>query len=212
MNKDGEVMKNMQKKYKFLGDKSKIYQYELDGENQTTAQILEQFKQLDRLKLKEYYPSEDEPYWRVSKKLVGSSFNDTVTYQQDQNDAVFYYSKHCHGCKKFGPIFEQIARLSMGSSSPILQDVFKNIRFSRMNNSLNAVEEAVHFGYTPVFTFFKKGYKNTPFVLRPQYMNFGILEDFLTVTRDVEIFDQDSIQKAFNEENLEVRRVRKIEF
>jgi thiol-disulfide isomerase/thioredoxin len=33
MNKDGEVMKNMQKKYKFLGDKSKIYQYELDGEN-----------------------------------------------------------------------------------------------------------------------------------------------------------------------------------
>lgn len=201
-------METMLKKYKFLHDKSKIYQYEIDAENLDMDQILTQFKQLDRLKLPEHHQSEDVPYWRVSKKLVGSTFHKNVTHKTEQDDAVFYYSKHCHGCKKFGPIFEQIARMSMGSSTEWIKNKFDGIEFSRMNNTLNTVEGASNFGYTPVFTYYKKGFKDTPFILRPQFMNFGILEDFLTVTRDMEILDSGVIDLAFGSDVLEQRKIK----
>jgi hypothetical protein len=106
MNKDFKTMKSMEKRFKFLGDKSKVYQYEIDAENLSPTQIVDQFKQLDRLKLPEHHMSDDEHYWRVSNKLVGSTFHQNVTQNEQTDDAVFYYSKHCYGCKKFGPIFE----------------------------------------------------------------------------------------------------------
>ena len=203
MNKDFEVMKNLQKKYKFLHDKSRVYQYEIDAENLSLTQIVDQFKNLDRQKLKEHFMTDDAPYWRVSNKLVGSTFHQNVTQNGDTDDAVFYYSKHCHGCKKFGPMFEQVARMSMGKSTEWIQNKFDGIKFSRINNSLNTIDGARNFGYTPVFTFYKKGYKQTPFILRPQYFGMGILEDFLTVTRDVQIMEHDVIDSAFNPDILQ---------
>jgi hypothetical protein len=92
--------------------------------------------------------------------------------------------------------------MSMGSSTEWMQNKFDGIKFSRMNNSLNTVKNGSNFGYTPVFTFYKKGYKQNPFILRPQYMHFGILEDFLCVTRDVKI-DDSLIENAFNQSVLD---------
>ena len=100
--------------------------------------------------------------------------------------------------------------MSMGSSTEWIQNKFDGISFSRINNTLNSIEGAKNFGYTPVFTFYKSGYKETPFILRPQFMNFGILEDFLTVTRDVSIMDQEVFSQAFSSEILEQRKVAKV--
>jgi len=86
----------------------------------------------------------------------------------------------------------------MGSSSDEMKEHLKGINFSRMNNTLNTLEGAANFGYTPVFTYYKKGFKNQPYILRPTYMNFGILEDFLTLTRDIGIYDNSVIDAAFD--------------
>lgn len=204
-------MKQLQKKFKFLQDKSKVYQYEIDAEMLTPKQIVDQFKQLDRLQLPEYYMSDNEHYWRASNKLVGSTFHKNVLENEDTHDAVFYYSKHCHACKKFGPIFEQIARISMATTSDLIQNRFEDIKFSRINNSLNTVEGGSNFLYTPVFTFYKKGYKKTPFVLRPNYINLGIMEDFFSVTRDLEV-DESLMENAFSGEILEQRKVQALDF
>jgi hypothetical protein len=83
MNKDLKVMKQMQKKYKFVGDKTKTFKYLIDAENQDMTAILDQFKKMDRLKLPEYYESEDEPFWKVSNKLAASNFHQNVTHKQD---------------------------------------------------------------------------------------------------------------------------------
>lgn len=92
--------------------------------------------------------------------------------------------------------------MSMGSSSEDMKEHLKGITFSRMNNSLNAVEGAANFGYTPVFTYYKKGYKTQPYILRPTYMSFGILEDFLTLTRDMGVYDSSVVDSAFDANKL----------
>lgn len=210
MNKDSKTKNQMEKKYSFLQDKSKSFLYEIDAESLDIQSVIEQFKLIDRVKSKEHFPSQDPAYWRVSQKLVGSTFGQKVLKNSETDDAIFFYSKHCHGCKKFGPLFEQVARMSMGSSGDEAKDELKGITFSRMNNTLNTQEGAGDFGYTPVFTFYKKGFKNQPYILRPSYMNIGILMDFLLLTQDVGIYDAALIDSTFGSRKLEERKVRPI--
>lgn len=74
MNKDAKMFQQMQKKYKFLSDKSRSFLYEIDAEDIELESVVEKFRLIDRVKLKEHYPSQDPAYWRASQKLVGTNF------------------------------------------------------------------------------------------------------------------------------------------
>ena len=43
-------------------------------------------------------------------------------------------------------------------------------------------------------------------------MSFGILEDFLTVTRDIGVYDSSIIESAFDEKKLAQRSIKPYEF
>lgn len=120
---------------------------------------------IDRQKEKEYYKTQKEAYWKVSRKLVGSDFKQKVIDNAKDDQMVFYYSNHCQSCKMYGPLYEEIAREKIFEDLNKDSHTFKGVTFNRINNGLNNLAEIPSFDYTPVFAFYKKGGGAVPFVM-----------------------------------------------
>ena len=58
------------------------------------------------------------------------------------NKALFVYSKNCHGCKKFLPLYEELALEGWKDESNFLT-------YFRMNNDTNNSPHLEHFYATP---------------------------------------------------------------
>ena len=160
----------------FLQDPTLTYIYKIDL-SKDVEEFLEELKSIDRLEKEHYYKSEEPTDWRVSRSLVAATFHNAVL-ENDKHQAVYYYSKDCHGCKKFGPFFERLAIESLVLPKQV------DIEFNRINNSLNHTGPLVRsFQHTPVFSLFKKGTKNiAPYVYKQPFMTFDLLRDFYDVT------------------------------
>ena len=91
-----------------MNKNSRTFEYFIDGAL-TPSQMLSKLVKIDRNKEEEYFRSAPEPYWKNSRKIVGSQFKEKILQNSD-DQAVFFYSNHCHSCKLLGPFYEEIAR------------------------------------------------------------------------------------------------------
>lgn len=218
MNKERGKYEKLKKKYKFLSDNTRTHQYKIDADVKEVEEIVEGLVKIDRQQMEEFHNSEEERYWRCSRKIIGKEFKQKVLQGDNNlnfglnpdsgNQAVFYYSNHCHGCKKFGPFYEELVRKQVIESASFARGTretpsdLHSITFNRINNSKNDPEGVKQFAYTPVFAFFKKGYKHRPIIMNPIYVTTAILNDFFTVSRDVKVIPDSTVNDIYSEKGL----------
>lgn len=126
----------------------------------TNAHLQEWVKRVKSGSEPPFYNCEKErPYERFSNKVVGSTF---VRLLESPNDEVlFYYSRNCSSCKRFGRLYETLAKEYAEVGSPV--------HFNRLDNDKNKMKEGFNYNYTPVFAYFKKGHKQRPFIYKRQF-------------------------------------------
>jgi hypothetical protein len=172
---------------------TRSYLYSLPLESSLSSQIICRFIEVAQAdKLPEYHRSQKEPnYPKFSRKVVGSSFAEEVL-RNDMNVGVMFYSKHCHGCKKFGGLFEELARGAKSRRSTTM-------KFCRMNSDTNALDCAPNYPYTPAFLLYRNqsSGKEIPYVLRVSRLPMEVLRDFYEVTTSFQIIPRDVEAKLF---------------
>lgn len=72
-----------------------------------------------------------------------------MLFQPEYEQALFVYSKNCHGCKKFLPLYEELAAENLRSKS---ESAFI---FNRINNDENNSPLLNYFWSTPKILFFR---------------------------------------------------------
>lgn len=177
------------------------YNYLLDPEC-GPKEFIEAMKKIENLEMPMYYKSEEASPWKVSKKLVGSTFKDHVI-NSSLDQAVYFYSKNCHGCKKFGHHFEEIAVASM------MNPPDTPIGFNRINSMINHLgPDLKNFHSTPIFSLYKRQCKTLPPVVYKQpYFTPELLNDFYKVSVSWEPIPASSLTKLFSDELLNRRSV-----
>lgn len=205
---------NLKERYKFLNDNTRTHEYKIEAGDLETSEILEKLVKIDRQQLEEYFKSEEETYWTTSRRITGKDFPKKILVEEHNtkngetnpdtdNQAVLFYSNHCHGCKKFGPYFEELSRIKIVEEGAIERgekegrSELHSINFNRINNSNNSPEGTRLFGYTPVFAFYKKGIKNRPIVMNPIFITPELLKDFFVVSRDFNVIPDETVEKIF---------------
>jgi hypothetical protein len=134
-----------------------------------------------------YYSCEQEkPYDKYSNKLVGTTFNEILNSPNDE--VVFYYSRHCGSCRRFGKLYELIALSYADQQSPI--------KFNRINSDRNKIKEGYNYNYTPVFAYFKKENKSRPFVYKRPYFTEEYFRDFIELTAQIRLLSDSSFDDA----------------
>jgi thiol-disulfide isomerase/thioredoxin len=125
----------------------------------------------------------------VSRKVVGLEFKEKILDNQ-KDQVVFYFSHHCGSCKKFLPIFEDLAKES-------LEAIRNRIIFNRINNEKNQSPFQEYNVTTPKIFFYKVGAKSDPFEYRSEFLTKKMLKDFINTTLE---FDLVSNWKHFRKE------------
>lgn len=116
--------------------------------------------------------------------LVGSQYK---AKRDEPNDKLIYhYSKHCHGCKKFGGKFEEFARN---------KHRYPGVSFYRINNDKNKAEGVRNFNSTPVFVYYKQNCTG-PFVYRMPIFTEDLFEAFITITGSVSLMNPSVFSEA----------------
>lgn len=114
-----------------------------------------------------------------SRKIVGSEFNRKVILSP-YHQAVFYYSHNCGGCKKFLPLFEEIAKEN-------LEKPETNLTFNRIDNERNQSEVHDVYFSTPKIVLYRNDSKEKPFEYRSDKLNKKLLSSFFESTLNFEI-------------------------
>lgn len=109
-----------------------------------------------------------------SRKITAKNFEKKIiTSKKDQ--MMWIYSRFCHGCEKFGPLYEKIAR------DYSVDGINDRLKFNRFDNDENSLEKYVNFDSTPIFCYYKKNYDN-PYVYSSTKMNERLLNDWIAST------------------------------
>ena len=169
---------------------------DLTGDNQ-----IEFIKAADKLTQKGHCKSEEPVYHKTSGKLTGNSFDQNVT--NDYNSVVFWYSKDCHTCTKFGPLYEKIAAQSLRESNK--NRIFAQAKYYRINGHLNDLKSIKNYPWTPIFAVVRKGYADRPLVLRPQFLTPQGLIGFIESSLSYDIIDKDIEEKLFDKKVVDLR-------
>ncbi|EAR83568.3 thioredoxin (macronuclear) [Tetrahymena thermophila SB210] len=138
----------------------------------------------------ESFKSQKKPFYRkYSKKLVGKSFEKEVQ-NNERDQVVFFYSKHCHACKQYGAHYENLALEYLRND----HSHFPKVEFNRMNSDRNSLKTAPNFPFTPVFMVYKKEDKTNPImysntIFTPQELRIFIENTISYKILDVEKFN-----------------------
>lgn len=138
------------------------------------------------------------PFEKYSRRLVGSEIKEKVLDSKEAQ-AIFFYSKACGSCKKFLPIFEQLAFESLKASS-------KRLIFNRINNETNSSSALRSFSSTPRILLYRSDHKASPFIYRNQILNASLLKDFIEVTQLFGLMDVDETKGALYRLESSIRR------
>ena len=187
----------------FLKDDTLTFGYKLDPDC-GPGDFLSSMKKIDNLEYPHFYRSEDERDWKISRHVVGSTFHHNVI-NNDKDQAVYFYSDHCFGCKKFGKHFEELAMRDMISPPK------GEIGYSRINNSLNHLgPDTYNFQSTPVFALYRRHFKDRrPQVYRQPYLTGPMLFDFYDVSLQFDTLSDDVVSQIFSNEAISMRQVDK---
>ena len=173
-------------------------EFALEGEvsEQSVLEFIEKVKTGQaEIFLRSQTPPAFEKY---SRRLVGSEIKEKVL-DSKVAQAIFFYSKACGSCKKFLPIFEQLALENLKTSS-------KDLIFNRINNETNSSSALRSFSSTPRILLYRKDYKTSPFIYRNQILNANLLKDFLEVTQLFGLMDVDETKVALYRVESSIRR------
>ena len=136
-------------------------------------------------KVPESFKSQPPPnYAKYSKKIVGSTFKKEII-ESNKDQAIFFYSKHCHACKKYGGIYESFALENLRNAN-------STVEFNRMNSDTNHPDCFPNFQYTPIFMVLRKEDKNSPYIYRSQWFTPDLLKNFLDVTLKADLLPKES--------------------
>lgn len=152
-------------------------------EKLTKENILDFIDKATKGEIPQFYKSQTAPkYRKFSKKIVGKTFKKEII-DNDKSQAVFFYSKHCHACKRYGQFFENYALENIISKN-------ENIEYNRLNSDNNEINCVRKFHYTPVFLLFKKDFKKRPCVYLSDKMTPDLLKNFVEVSSEYELIDE----------------------
>ena len=138
-----------------------------------------------------------------SRKIVAENFEKKII-KSKKDQLVFNYSRFCHGCEKFGPLYEKIAKDYTIDGRNV------DLKFNRMDNDENSLEKYANFASTPIFAYYKKGCID-PYVYVNTKMNERLLTDWISATSSLTILQnlsffkdrQESIKVWKENNNLE---------
>ena len=116
--------------------------------------------------------------------LTGSEYKSKRDEPGDK--IIYHYSQHCHGCKKFGGKYEELARNKW---------MFPGLTFYRTNNDHNKAEGVRNYNTTPVFAYYKNGC-TIPFLYKMPIFTEELFQDFLRITGEVSLMNFDSFHKG----------------
>ena len=154
--------------------------------------LIEFVKETKEDKVKEWFKSQKpEEYPHYSKKIVGKTFKKQIL-ENDKHNIIFFHSKRCHSCKQFGRFFEQMALENLKIEN-------SNIEYSRMDSDHNQLDCFYNYHYTPVFMVLRKDHKKMPFVYRQQRFTPQMFSEFVQLTLQPSLIDNQTIQKAIEE-------------
>ena len=143
-------------------------------------------------KLKDNFQSQKPPKFRAfSKKIVGKTFRKEII-DNEKNQVLFIYSKHCFACKRFGKFYEDLALEN-------LKNPRNDIEFNRMNSDHNEIDCMRRFNYTPVFLVFKAGEKKNPCIYLNEKMTPDMLKAFIENSVDYKVMSNENVKKAYEE-------------
>ena len=138
----------------------------------TKESILNFIEEVREGKVKPNYETQKPPKFRAfSRKVVGKTFKKDII-ENEKNQILFIYSKHCHACKRFGQIYEDLALENLKAGRT-------DVEFNRMNSDHNEVDCMRRFNYTPVFLVFKAGSKKNPCIYLSEKMTPELLKAFV---------------------------------
>ena len=152
------------------------------------------------------------------RKIVGKNFEKKVINNK-KDQVQFCYSRACHGCERFGPIYEKIAQ------DYYVKGEDSDIKFNRMDNDNNNLPGYKNFDSTPIFAYYKSGIgiKSKPYLYSNNKLNESMLQSWINITKTFHVINDTSFMSKlipnqnifklkFGEEKLEEIDVNKFEF
>lgn len=193
--------------------KEKINEYRIEG-SLSAQDMLKTIIKIDRKIQEPYYKSQEPTYWRNSNKLTGATFEKEILNDNEVDHAVFFYSNYCHACKMIGPEYEGLVREKLAFDHHFGADsetnIYRELKFNRINNSLNSLPGTRNFAYTPVLALYKRGTKLVPYLFKSNIFAPQLLRDFFTVTRDSRVMVKEEIETCFEEQKLNNMSLRNV--
>lgn len=119
-------------------------------------------------------------------------------FEENRTEALFVYSKNCHGCKKFLPIYEELARENLEKT----QD--DNFIFNRINNDENHSNLLQYMWSTPKILLFRNNDlatgdsltdKKLIYEFRGNILNKQLMSDFFRISSQYSLIDGDFLSK-----------------
>jgi thiol-disulfide isomerase/thioredoxin len=134
-------------------------------------------------------------FQRYSQRVVGKNFKEAIL-DNDKNHIVFYYSKNCGSCKRFLPLFEELAydNLHRKDSDAI---------YDRINNDENQNPNQEVYVSTPKIVIYKNGFKHKPYEYRSAMLNKNMLTNFINITLGFEVVEGTAKLEQFANSSVE---------
>lgn len=150
-------------------------QYEYSFSSLTTSNVVEFCHQLLENGAKSAKISQKAPdFQKYSRRVVGKDFRENII-ENDKDQVIFYYSKNCGSCKRFLPLFEELAYENLKfKDSPT--------EFNRINNDENQNPLQEVYVSTPKIVIYRKGLKQKPYEYRSSMLNKTMLAQFIGIT------------------------------
>lgn len=124
-----------------------------------------------------------------SRKVVASEFDQRVL-ESPYNQLIFYYSHHCGSCKKFLPMFEEMALEN-------LRHPQHKLTFNRIDNEHNQVASQEVLLSTPKIVLFRTDSRGSPIEYRSDKLNSSLLRGFINASLDFSLLsDWSLVEKA----------------
>jgi thiol-disulfide isomerase/thioredoxin len=124
-----------------------------------------------------------------SRKIVASEFDQRVL-GSPLSQLIFYYSHHCGSCKRFLPMFEEMALDN-------LRQPLHKLTFNRIDNEHNQIPSQDVLLSTPKIVLFRSDSKSSPIEYRSDKLNRALLQGFINASLGFSLLsDWSLVEKA----------------
>lgn len=128
-------------------------------------------------------------YVRYSRKVVGESFTKQIL-NNPASQVLFLGSETCGSCKKFTPMYEELAKENITKEFELLG---KPTVFNHMSKDTNDFPVGKNYLSTPIILLWRSDLKSQPFQYRSGYLSRESLQSFLQVSQEYKILPEESV-------------------